>query len=141
MKKLSKFVSVAGLAAAVVGMAAGPANAATPLVGVGLDTLGLYTVTSTCKLVAGVTTDARFITFAVEAEAAAAGPSVAVATGVQCTVYSGGQARGGASGALVGPSAVAVGFATVPVGQVPSICVSGGATYLDGTSVPGKRCP
>jgi hypothetical protein len=133
--------ALATSAAACVGLTAAPASASTPLAGVGLDSSGGgYTVASQCSIVVGETTDIRFITYAVQASADAAGPSVAVGTGVICTVYSGGVARGGASGGLPGPHAAAVGFATVPVGQVPSICVHGGATFLNGASVPNKPC-
>lgn len=105
----------------------------------------LYPVASHCELTAGVTTDTRFINYVVHASADAGGPSVALATSVQCTVYdSADKSRlyGGASGSLVGPHAEAVGQATVPVGRIPAVCVKGGATYLDGTTVTSpKVCP
>lgn len=105
----------------------------------------LYPVASHCELVAGVTTDVRFVNYVVHATADAAGASVALATSVQCTVYDASDKTrlyGGASGSLVGPHAEAVGQATVPVGRVPAVCVKGGATYLDGTtSASPKVCP
>lgn len=141
MNKIVKFASIVGFSTALLGMAASPASASTALVGVGLDSAGAYKVVSVCNIVAGYTTDVRFINYVVTASADAAGPSVALATGVTCTIYGGGTARGGASGSLIGPHAEAVGFATLPVGQVPTACVSGGATFLSGASVVGKPCP
>lgn len=144
MNKLSRLgkaatVAVAGLG--VIALSAAPASAASPVVALDLNTKGTYAVASTCNIVVGYTTDIRFVTYVVKASADAAGPSVAIATGVSCTVYAGGSARGGASGALVGPHVEAVGQAVVPVGQVPTLCVSGSATFLDGMSVPAKSCP
>lgn len=144
MKKLSllgKAATVAVAGAGAIALTAAPASAASPAVAIDLNTNGTYAVASTCNIAVGYTTDIRFVTYVVKASADAAGPSVALATGVTCTVYSGGSPRGGASGSLVGPHAEAVGQAVVPVGQIPTLCVSGSATFLDGTSVPAKPCP
>jgi type 1 fimbria pilin len=130
-----------GTAAVSLMLAAGPASAATDLVAIDVNSVGSHLVASTCHITAGETTDVRFITYLVHASAHALGTSVPLATGVECTVYAGGTARGGASGSLPGPDAEAIGTATVPVGDVPTLCVSGGATYLDGATVPTKHCP
>jgi hypothetical protein len=127
----------------LLALAAVPAAAGTETPGVAFDVTGsgLYRVVAACQLSAGYTTDPRYITYVVEANAHAEGPSPALATGVTCTVYSGGTERGGASGSLPGNTAVAVGQAIVPVGQVPTLCVSGGATYLDGKTISQTPCP
>lgn len=117
------------------------AGATTPIAAIDVTSSGLYDVTSFCSLVAGYTTDTRFVTYVIRASATAKGPSAAIATGVSCTAYSGGIPRGGASGGLPGPHAEAVGQAIVPVGEVPALCVSGGATYLDGKTVAENPCP
>lgn len=104
-----------------------------------------YPVASHCEISAGYTLDPRFVNYVVHASADAAGPSVAMATSVQCTVYDAldkSRTYGGASSAMFGPHAEAVGQATVPVGRIPAVCVVGGATYLDGTTVaPSRSCP
>lgn len=104
-----------------------------------------YSVVSECALGVGYTSDPRFITYVVHATAESAGLSVPLATSVQCTVYDAADSSrtyGGASGALPGPHAEAVGFATVPVGRIPAACVTGGATFLDGNTITSaKTCP
>lgn len=104
-----------------------------------------YGVASSCTLSVGYTTDPRYVNWVVVATATATGPSVAIATSVQCTVYDAidpSRTYGGASGALPGPYVVAVGQATVPVGRVPAVCVRGGATYLNGVTISSsKECP
>ena len=104
-----------------------------------------YTLVSHCSITAGFTTDPRYITYVVHAEATAGGPSVALATSVQCTIYDAldrSRTYGGASGGMPGPHAEAVGFATAPIGAVLGACVNSGATYLDGhTETSANPCP
>lgn len=104
-----------------------------------------YSVLSYCQLSVGYTTDPRFINWVVVATAEASGPSVALATSVECTVYDSldkSDTYGGASGALPGPYVIAVGQATVPVGRVPAVCVRAGATFLNGVTLASpKSCP
>lgn len=105
----------------------------------------LHTIFAECEISVGVTTDARHVTYVVHASATASGPSPAIATGVQCVVYDAldsSRTYGGASAGMPGGHAEAVGFATVPLGRVPAACVTGGATYLDGsTASSSKSCP
>lgn len=104
-----------------------------------------HTTVAHCALAVGYTTDPRFITYVVHASASAAGPSVALATSVQCTVYDSddpSRTYGGASGSMPGPRVESVGQATVPAGVIPTLCVTAGATFLDGTTkAPGRTCP
>lgn len=136
-------VALAGVATAAVPADAAPVGT-TVDVDAYAETTG-YNVTSYCALSAGYTTDPRYITFVVTANAFAGGPSPAVATSVQCTVYDAldkSRTYGGASGTMVGATAVAVGTATVPVGRVPAACVTGSAMYFDGHYTSStKPCP
>lgn len=104
-----------------------------------------YSILAYCQLAVGYTTDPRFVQWAVVATAEATGPSVAIATSVECTVYDTldrTRTYGGAAGALPGPYVIAVGQATVPVGRVPAVCVRAGATYLNGVTLASpKSCP
>jgi len=148
LKRVGKAAFVTAVAVVGVITAAVPSSAAMAPAAFDLDihlAAGGYAVASQCSLAAGYTTDPRFINFVVHASADAAGPSVPLATGVQCTVYDAANKAvlyGGASGSLVGPHAEAVGQATVPIGRIPAVCVTGSASYLDGTPVgPSKTCP
>ncbi|HEX8001923.1 MAG TPA: hypothetical protein VF519_04430 [Mycobacteriales bacterium] len=146
LSHLCRGTAAVGAAAVLVATAAPASASLSPaFFDVDVHTSTLYTIEADCALGPAFTTDPRFITYAVHAGARAFGPSAALATSVQCTVYDSAddtRRYGGASGALPGPEAHAVGFATVPVGRIPAVCVTGGATYLDGYTIgSAKTCP
>lgn len=144
--RLSKVVLVTTVALTAAVAPAAPSSAAPAFADVEvIRSKSFYLITSQCALAVGVSTDPRFVNYVVHASAEAGGPSVPLATSVQCTVYDAADLSrlyGGASGSMPGPYAEAIGQATVPVGRVPAVCVKGGATYLDGTTVSSpKVCP
>lgn len=136
-------VAVAAPIAMIAATTAPAAAEVESLVAVDLNgTVGGYNVVSTCSPVLVASTDARFLTFALKASADATGPSVPLATTVTCTMRdaTNNQPVGGASGALPGPHAEAVGTATLPFGHLYKLCVSGGASFLNGYSLGSKPC-
>lgn len=147
MTRTSRTLTVAASALTAVALLANPAAAAAGAPA-DVDFYAMptgYSLFAQCSLVAGYSTDPRYITWVVEAQATATGPSVPIATSVQCTVYDSldrSDTYGGASRAFPGPHVIAVGQATVPVGRVPAVCVTAGATYFDGTTISSpKSCP
>ena len=71
------------------------------------------------------------ITFVIKATAHAEGP--AFGTQVGCTVYEeDGEAAGGCNGALLGPTAACTDTVSIPIGDIPSFCVTASALYATG---------
>ncbi|HEX2294880.1 MAG TPA: hypothetical protein VHN37_06185 [Actinomycetota bacterium] len=99
-----------------------------------------WTLTAECSVVAGATTNLEEIRFVIKASAHAEGP--AFATQVSCTVYNSedGSELGGCNGGLVGPLAACVGTVDVPIGVVPSTCVTATALYATGIAAMDP-CP
>ena len=91
-----------------------------------------WALTAECSVVAGYTTNATSVTFVIKATAHAEG--VAIGTQVGCTVYKeDGTTVGGCSRALPGPTRVCEDLSvTVPIGDVPSFCVTASALYATG---------
>lgn len=131
MHKLKGRATFAAAVLATLLLGASPAHAVGD-VGVGLaDGPVPWTLTAECTVTAGYTTNTSSITFVIKATAHAEGP--AFSTQVECTVYEeDGSAAGGCQGVLFGPSAACVAQVQVPIGDVPSFCVTAAALYATG---------
>lgn len=102
-----------------------------------------WTLTAECSVVAGTTTTVNSITFVIKATAHAEGP--AIGTQVGCSVYKEDGVRvGGCNGVLIGPFAACTDRVVVPIGDIPTFCVTATSLYATGIAQmlpcsPGTR--
>ena len=137
MRMLSKIGLVVSAAGAVA-LAASPAYAVSAIADLNLDKSGPYSAPATCTGAVGAATSLNSITYVIKAtaNAVATNGAVGVGTSVHCVIVDTrtGAVYGGADGGLPGPTAVAVGTATVPLSSTVAAKVCSGAVFSNGGS-------